>query len=149
MAPNTAADLRQQEESDDDALSTPANNNDTNDVQVSFSHVHLYVDHVEDIIVYKQLEDRLSCGGEAINNNSKPFIPQGRDVVKQLLAGFGFRVTGARISRESSNTQSVLVTSKDPQGVQFVVTAVDPESSVEKDDVGHFDASKFRLLLSR
>lgn len=144
MAPNTAADLRQQEESDDDALSTPANNNDTNDVQVSFSHVHLYVDHVEDIVVYKQLEDRLSCGGEAINNNSKPFIPQGRDVVKQLLAGFGFRVTGARISRESSNTQSVLVTSKDPQGVQFVVTAVDPESSVEKDDVGHFDANNVR-----
>lgn len=136
MAPNTAFDLQQSLE---DKIPTENNNND---VQVSFSHVHFYVDHVEDVDVYKQLEDKLNNGGD-VTENDTTFVPQNRDVVKQLLAGFGFRVTGARVDSDMSNTKSVLVTSKDPQGVQFVVSALDPDSSVEQDDVRHFDASKW------
>lgn len=32
----------------------------SSNVQVSFSHVHLYADHLEDVSVYKQLEDRVT-----------------------------------------------------------------------------------------
>jgi len=116
------------------------------DDAVAFSHVQLYVDHVEDLQVYKDLEDRLNQFAAAASQDSDslaqkkllwrrviasssgttspppdPFCPQNRDVVKQLLSGFGFRVTGARYG---SLTRSVLVTSRDPKGVQILVTCV-------------------------
>ena len=71
------------------------------------------------------------------------FIPQGRDVVKQLISGLGFRVTGKRMG--SSNTKSVLVTTKDPNGVQIVVTALNSDStSSKKDKHNHFDAANLQ-----
>ena len=93
---------------------------------ISFSHVHLYVDKVEDLQVYKDLERQA-------NNDDFPapevsFVSQNRDVVKQMIVGLGFRVTRARYG----STRSVLVTSKDPRGVQFVVSAADP--CVDVDD---------------
>lgn len=118
------------------------------DDAVAFSHVQLYVDHVEDLQVYKDLEDRLNqfAAAAAASQDSDslaqkkllwrrgiagngtttspppdPFCPQNRDVVKQLLSGFGFRVTGVRYG---SLTRSVLVTSRDPKGVQILVTCV-------------------------
>ena len=137
---------------------------------VSFSHVHLYVDELEELGVYKALEDRLNLFADKATDigaddtayciqqkqslwkslsgspsDSLPFVPQNRDVVKQLLAGFGFRVTGVRYNGmhgAMSNTRSVLVTSCDPQGVQIVVTAIDKRSYVEKDKIDHFDAGK-------
>lgn len=113
----------------------------TNDVQVSFSHIHLYVDKVENISVYKELEDKLN---DNVDSSQDVFIPQSRDIVKQLLAGLGFRVTGARVPSDTvaTNTRSVLVTSKDPEGVQFVVTTIDKHNSEKKDEYHHFDASK-------
>jgi len=64
--------------------------------------------------------------------DSKEFIPQGRDIVKQLLAGLGFRITGMS-SSSTTNTKNLLVTTKDPNGVQFVISAVnhDSDSSTE------------------
>lgn len=111
---------------------------------VSFSHVQLFVDRVEELSVYKELERRLNVFAEKTTTSTlslvekkdlwwnlsasavgvlanQPYVSQNRDVVRQLLAGFGFRVTGIQ---ESSTTRSVLVTSRDPQGVQFVVTAL-------------------------
>ena len=138
MAPNTPPHMTVLP---DTGVSTPAN-----DIQVSFSHVHLYVDRVEDIAVYKELEDKLNNLRVSSSSSlpSQPFVPQNRDIVKQLLAGLGFRVTGARVSCDNiaTNTRSVLVTSKDPEGVQFVITAIDPSSSVKEDELLHFDASK-------
>lgn len=123
--------------------------------KVSFSHLHLYVDELKDLETYKDLEDRLNgfvgdcespLGKDIPNQRSlwqakhqpdhfetplpkAAFIPQKRDLVQQLQAGFGFRVTGARYPSKdndsSSNTRSVLVTSKDPSGVQFLLTAKD------------------------
>lgn len=139
------------------------------DEAVSFSHVQLYVDRVEDLATYKALEDQLNAFSVAAaaaaalsrqtkveedesslqlsleqkrqlwrsvltENNTETtttttdaattapssFCPQNRDVVQQLLAGFGFRVTGARYD---GSTRSVLVTSRDPAGVQILVTA--------------------------
>ena len=133
MAPNTVAHLN-----------SLADTADT-DVQLSFSHVHLYVDYVEDVAVYKTLEDKLNSGNASFGAGA-PFVPQNRDVVKQLMAGFGFRITGARMSCGATNTRSVLVTSKDPKGVQFVVTAMDPNSVVKQDEICHFDASEYSIL---
>ena len=141
MAPNTEFDLQPAS-----SLQHAPNNEEQCTVQVSFSHVHLYVDHVEDVAMYKQLEDKLNRGDVAVHDDNTQedvsFVAQNRDIVKQLLCGFGFRVTGARMNPTTSNTQSVLVTSKDPNGVQFVVTSVNPDSTVERDEISLFDASK-------
>ena len=119
---------------------------------VAFSHVQLFVDRVEDLRVYKAMEKRLNDFADDVAHQSSeegsslsvaqkkqlwaaavaaasppaaaepPFYcPQNRDVVMQLLSSFGFRVTGARFG---SQTRSVLVTSRDPRGVQIIVTAL-------------------------
>lgn len=135
--------------------------------QVSFSHVHLYVDDLEELEVYKDLEGRLNSfvkdcktplGSDIptqrklwksvqpdsfVEKEPTAFIPQNRDLVQQLLSGFGFRVTGARYA--ASNTRSVLVTSKDPSGVQFLLTAKESSAQEEPqskshDSYRHFDS---------
>lgn len=100
---------------------------------ISFSHIQLYVDHVEDLHVYKELEERLfdySSKAQICKTMEEkkklwgcrpPSLhTHGRDVVKQLLSSCGFCVTGARYGID---TRTVLVTSKDPEGVQILVTA--------------------------
>ena len=138
-------------------------------VELSFSHVHMYVDYVDDIKSYKSLEqglnqfanrtetdgvkrDELSCralwndivnstGGNGradlsnIEGEDEMFLSSNRDVVRQLVSGMGFRVTGSRMgssmveqNEENAviNTRSVLVTSCDDRGVQFVITSLEP-----------------------
>ena len=145
MAPNTAILVEQSTENDEASSDTVAINegapsnttnqdDGNNDIQVSFSHVHIHVDHVQDLKVYKQLEHDLNCGNR-ITDVETEFCPQNRDLVQQLLCGFGFRVTGVRrntTTTSETNTYSVLVTSKDPQGVQFVITSIDSESQSHK-----------------
>ena len=55
------------------------------------------------------------------NSMVEEFVSHGRDIVKQLIAGFGFRVTGCHAT---SHTSTVVVTSKDPNGIQIVVSAM-------------------------
>ena len=152
-------------------------------VQVSFSHIHLYVDTLEDISVYKELENKLNNFSHQMNGkvnveqgqtlwaqldsisshydldsritkNSFDYTPQNRDVVKQLLAGLGFRITA--ISYPSNgidvDTRSVLITSKDPHGVKIIVSAPEPDRQRKRIDHGttqihHFKASEFFLKL--
>ena len=143
---------------------------DAKDVQISFSHIQLYADHIEDVNEYKDLEDslnefeshwanesqasHLNAEGKEVwrslnpsVQNDQAFTSQKRDVVKQLLVGFGFRVTGYRYPDESNqaNTRSLLVTSRDPNGVQIVVTAMD-ESVDKTDDYHHFDSGMFEFV---
>jgi hypothetical protein len=134
-----------------------------------YSHIHIYSDKVEDLSVYKSLEQQLNEFGsktEFLKDNSttknlvskqqdlwksiigdncpNSFTSHNQDVVKQLMIGFGFRVTGARYPPSQSgiisadyndndgrniqtNTRSVLVTSSDPTGAKFIVTAIDPD----------------------
>jgi hypothetical protein len=156
------------------------------DVSLSFSHVHLYVDRVDNVSVYKEFEQKLNMLSRRISPCSESvdvessqlawesinptrfgalktgfFESENRDVVKQLLAGFGFRVTATRMREDDSssstsakvNTRSVLVTSRDPRGVQFVVTALydhispvtveNGETNVDTDEFFHFDASAY------
>jgi hypothetical protein len=131
--------------------------------KVSFSHVHFYVDHLDDLEEYKELETQLNsfCKEHPTNNpttlahywfdengSHQPYVSQRRDIVKQWLVGLGFRITMARYPNSSdavqTNTRSVLVTSKDFGGVQFVVTATaDTTSNAETDAYQHFDAGTF------
>jgi hypothetical protein len=145
-----------------------------NKTPVSFSHVHLYADYLEDLSVYKDLENDLNrftaeCSSseasrrslakqrelwqsltenrwiDPVVDNGSPFVPHGRDVVKQLLAGLNFRVTASQFC-EGGRTRTVLVTSKDPRGVQILVTALaspeekSAEASEDIDTPYYFDA---------
>ena len=135
----------------------------TQDLEVSFSHVQLYVDHVEEIHVYKELEETLnkfhakavdrscieqqelwgSLSGRNCSSKATDFESHNRDVIKQLIVGFGFRVTGYRFpepEKNNANTKSFLVTSRDSSGVQIIVTTM--ASNNGTDDYLHFDASK-------
>ena len=135
------------------------------DLKVSFSHVQVYVDHIADMEVYKELELKMNQFSEAAppkaasldekrsvwksmsgdtGDKMDPFVPQNRDVIKQLIVGFGFRVTAYRFPSEgcSTNSRSVLVTSEDLRGVQVVITAIDEESGVGVDSYHHFDAGR-------
>ena len=132
---------------------------------IAFSHVQLYVDALEDLAVYKGFEDELndfySKSKDSFSVNEKrelwqaisgtipaddsAFVSHNRDVVKQLLAGLGFRITAARYA---DSTRSVLVTSKDPQGVQILVTAATPGAveTKNKGDLAAFDKGATRRL---
>eukprot|EP00937_MAST-01D_sp_MAST-1D-sp2_P000547 g547.t1 len=109
---------------------------------LQFDHIHMYADAVEELSVYKELETRWNAfdskfaaeGGDDIAkgreifaslNGGKAVDPSayqssGRDVVRQLVCGAGFRVTGYHDGAES---RSVIVTTPDASGAKFVVTA--------------------------
>jgi len=117
---------------------------------VRFSHVHIYADSLRPVKDYKLLEGKLCAfaaglcpqkggnfnlpdgrsqwvglakeHGSPVTGEANPeaWSPSAQDVVEQLLVGLGWRVTGACASED---THSVLVTSPDPDGVKFVVTA--------------------------
>ena len=152
------------------------------DLRLSFSHVQLYVDRVEDIETYKDLESslnhfiNLSSKDEPVeekhddrglsraagqrklwqpiiktrpfSSGDQAFVSQNRDVVKQLIVGLGFRVTGYRFPTEDNkaNTRSLLVTSRDSNGVQIIVTARDEATDNVSDDYHHFDAGRLDYL---
>ena len=97
--------------------------------------------HSLDVNRGRELWELITHHQQNINNNgghdttavtaappSSEFVSHGRDVVKQLIAGFGFRVTGWH---GTSYTNTVVVTSKDADGIQIVVTALkdDDDSS--------------------
>jgi hypothetical protein len=119
------------------------------DVTVSFSHFHMYVDKVDDLANYKSLERRLNTFDESlamkdgslsveekkqlwrslelndgINRNDDDgaqFTPQNCDVIRQLITGLGFRITGYA---DHASTRTVLVSSRDPNGVQIMISAM-------------------------
>lgn len=132
-------------------------------LSISFSHIHLFVDKLESLTVYRGLEERLnrfhaeasSFGIEekrqfwANLNGSEAhdFVPQNRDLVKQLMVGLGFRITGRHPSPDAKPDAptSLLLTSRDQNGVQVVVTATarnQPEMTTSK--YAHFDPDYHR-----
>lgn len=143
-------------------------------LEIQFSHVHLYVDRIEDVNEYKKFEDSINnfhrefdsedgkdgsmniTRGKEIWNSIQDVSPanecyssHGRDVVKQLIAGFGFRVTGCYPpAGVESATKTVLVTSSDPRGIQIVVSSL-TGGVQENEDVDekylHFDAGELQI----
>jgi hypothetical protein len=149
-------------------------------VEIKFAHVHLYVDRVCEVNSYKEFEEALNQFQDKYDevtteiyderkgysldvtrgrqlweiitkgkyaDCTEGFVSHGRDVVKQLIAGFGFRVSGYHIT---SDTNSVLVTSKDADGIQIVVSAMkddDDDSNLgvkAVDNYHHFDKSNIK-----
>lgn len=149
------------------------------EVDISFSHVHLYTDSLRPLDEYKALESKLNTFAERqASSDSKvdrreawlaltqelaeaaselrdpeEWQPAGQDVVEQLLVSLGWRITGFS---DCAHTHSVVLTSSDPSGVKFVITAhVDKDikqlASVELDTLSssepgatswdHFSAS--------
>lgn len=118
---------------------------------MSFSHLHVYCDALRPLEEYKQLERKLNefagafpsgtfglgadvaagraawlrvgeAYGVPVTGAPAPerYASAGQDLVEQLLVGLGFRITGKHVGAE---TWSLVVTSQDPNGVKFVVTA--------------------------
>jgi len=153
-------------------------NSDDRQVDVSFSHVQLYVDSLGGVRSYKKLENDVNrlnaerleldtgstCGDASIDvqlcrrlyrsivesdgssanddglDDEQPpqqFVPQNRDVVRQLIAGLGFRITAAHAAtctNDSRGTRSVLLTTRDSRGVQIVVSALTTSDDSDDDD---------------
>lgn len=139
------------------------------DVDVAFSHVHIYTDHIEELSIYKELEDKLNKFGDSVKdlddlhlniekerelwkteymdqNYIPTFVPQNRDIVKQLLVGLGFRIIAIR---DDEFTRNVVVTTKDPNGVQFVVSSTKNanEKCEENSEIyKHFDSKEIQTF---
>lgn len=179
-------------------------------LSVEFSHVHIYVDRLEDLAVYKQFEEQLNelgrrkrlwtihssyqelsqtdkiqksrelwqsiiegTSGDDVDINvkslslgemevepEKEFNAHNRDVVRQMIAGFGFRILGAcypgvKTKMTTTNSRSLLLTSRDPKGIQVLVTAIDPHKNegegaetLDEPTYHHLDASRVRTFYS-
>lgn len=112
---------------------------------VSFSHVHIYCDSLKDLSEYKTLEEKLNSfsskhskpshdlelgrkawsdvwDGHPVIGHKDPtqFKGHQQDVVEQMLVGLGWRITG---HCDTADTRTVAITSRDAQGVRFVITA--------------------------
>ena len=76
------------------------------------------------------------------------FVSHGRDVVKQLIAGFGFRVTGcypevnAADGTGGSGMNTVLITSSDPEGIQIFVSSLNANGEGDAEYL-HFDTCEY------
>jgi tyrosine/nicotianamine family aminotransferase len=148
----------------------------------------MYCDSLRPIDEYKKLEEKLTCFansstnwgfdgpgadvsagrdkwialreryGDPVTGPADPidYVSANQDIVEQLLVGGGFRIVG---SHTGPATRSVVVTSSDPAGVKFVITAhnqyrldelaAKAESIEEEGALSHFDASKLALYTSR
>ena len=106
-----------------------------------YDHLQLFVDRLQPIAHYKAIEDRLnefarfvprvegSPAGLAAARKAwckmgpsadpEAFQVDGRDLVEQMLYGFGWRITG---HHEGAETRSLLLSTVDPSGVRFVIT---------------------------
>jgi len=133
-----------------------ADDSNSKDIEVRFSHIQIYADELLGIDEYKQFEadttsiheeecfDRADASAGSPTSRDRQtwdvtppkFVSSRRDVVKQLIAAFGFRVTGCYPGTGSapSCTNSVLVTSSDPRGIQVLVTAQDANAQRDSEE---------------
>ena len=106
-----------------------------------YDHLQFFVDELKPLSHYKAIEERLNEFAQAVprtegaamdvaaareawckmgpSANPEAFQVHGRDLVEQMLYGFGWRVTG---QHEGAETRSLLLSTVDPSGVRFVVT---------------------------
>mmetsp|Transcript_6671 Transcript_6671/g.8906 ORF Transcript_6671/g.8906 Transcript_6671/m.8906 type:complete len:655 (-) Transcript_6671:258-2222(-) len=124
-----------------------------------FDHVHMYMKRMANLEEYLGQQELFTKFDNARNKETS--IEQGRelfeslggklkehqafglDVIEQLIAGFAMRIQGHRYGTETS---TVLLTSKDPEGTKFLLTA--PVSSPDSSEPLHFfKASKVQEFL--
>ena len=118
---------------------------ESKNIDVKFSHIQIYADIVLGVDEYKQFEADTNsfhqdgcfdCGDKDHGVMPPTFVSSRRDVVKQLIAAFGFRVTGCYPGTGAASrcTNSVLVTSRDPRGIQVLVTARNTIAQKDSDE---------------
>ena len=118
------------------AVATPPPAPSQAPVACRYDHLQWFVDELQPLSHYKAIEDRLNefarlgttsdtvAAREAWRKlgpaaDPEAFQVHGRDLVEQLLYGFGWRITG---QYEGPDTRSLLLSTVDPSGVRFVVT---------------------------
>lgn len=123
-------------------------------MNLSFDHIHLYVDSVSSLESYKTLESLHNqfCDGdltrsrweELCKNHGRTalvpddYTPHAQDVIEQLIVGMGFRTTGIGARGD------ILIASPDSGGVRIVVSPkVSTASSGEIDHLSEANISQF------
>ena len=106
-----------------------------------YDHLQFFVDNLKPLSHYKAVEARLNEFAERVpRTNGLPvdvaaarevwcqmggaadpeaFEVHGRDLVEQMLCGFGWRITG---QHEGDETRSLLLSTVDPSGARFIIT---------------------------
>jgi hypothetical protein len=81
--------------------------------------------------------------GDPVTGNVEPdaYSASGQDLVEQLLVGMGYRITG---QHHGAGTSTVVVTSRDLNGVKFVISANSQATSSHAADFDHFAPSQLK-----
>ena len=132
----------------------------------SFDHLQFFVDDLKPLSHYKAIEDRLNKFGAkcpfkhgwdvdaarkawcemGASADPAEFQVHGRDLVEQQLHGVGWRITG---QHEGTETRSLLLSTPDPNGVRFVITAANSDTGpaakkAKTDSYDHFALSHMK-----
>lgn len=115
---------------------------------MSFDHVHCYVRSLESLEYYKELEAKNNIfRAELLKNpNANNTHLDGnyrscdQDLAKQMIWGFGYRVTAYN---DSPSSRSLLVSAgqNDEVSSRYVITAPKPDCTVNEGDYNHFFGS--------
>jgi len=125
---------------------------------IQYDHLQFFVDALKPLAHYKAIEERLTSFAKLqpharrdiaaarkawckMGSASDPeaFQVHGRDLVEQLLYGFGWRITA---EHSGLGTRSLLLSTPDPAGVKFVITCKQVEKVVDEED--EFGACEMR-----
>lgn len=115
-----------------------------------YDHLHFFVDELQPLVHYKAIEDRLNEFARLVPRaNSSPvdlaaaretwcqmgpsaepeaFQVHGRDLVEQMLYGFGWRITG---QHEGHETRSLQLSTVDGTGARFLITCRQPKAAAD------------------
>jgi len=144
--------------------------------KLKFHHCHLYVDSLQPLSHYKEMEGRMNRFAELTEANSasapefdvqqarsvwenlvedksqlkngEDYLPFKQDVVSQALTGAGWRIAA---THDGPSTESVYIaTSSDiTDGAAFVVTAKKKGAAGSKDALNHFSEENLDLFFQQ
>ncbi|KAK3253593.1 hypothetical protein CYMTET_37162 [Cymbomonas tetramitiformis] len=131
---------------------------------LEFHSVHFYADELASLCDYKKLESQFNQFAENLEGCDVPSLElgaqlyskisgvgstslpdpsayksSGQDLVRQLISGLGFRITGAHQGVKTSTV--ILTTRSRSEGVQFVITAPNKQPPAK---VSKFDAEDYK-----
>ena len=122
-------------------------------MRCQYDHLQFFVDGLKPLVHYKAIEERLTSFAKLMPHaaiqrrdtaasrkvwckmgtaaDPEAFQVHGRDLVEQLLYGFGWRITAEHSGLE---TRSLLLSTPDPAGVKFVITCKQLDAEVDEED---------------
>ena len=135
------------------------------DLACRYDHLQFFVDELQPLSHYKAIEDRLNELARRVpakegmpvdvaaareewcrmgpSADPDGYEVHGRDLVEQMLYGFGWRITA---QHEGHQTRSLMLSTVDPAGARFIVTcargpsaaAESEEEAAEEEPLDHF-----------